>query len=48
MDDEIFSIPLDTTDPEDIAALDRALEEKYKRLKREKAESAPKDEQNSA
>ncbi len=48
MDDDIFAIPLDTTDPKDIAALDRALEEKLEKILREKAEKSSKDEEDSA
>ncbi len=48
MNDDIFAIPLDTTDPKDIEALDRALEEKLKKIRREKAENSSKDEKDSA
>ncbi len=48
MDDDIFAIPLDTTDPKDIEALDRALEEELEKIRREKAEKTLKAEEDSA
>ena len=44
----IFSIPLDTTNPEDIAALDKALDEKLNKLSQKKKENISTGEQHSA
>ena len=44
MNDNYFSVPLDTTNPEDIAALDKALDEKLEKLNQAKSS----DEQHSA
>lgn len=47
MNDNFFSIPLDTTKPEDIAALDKALDEKLNSLAKKKGNNSEK-EQHSA
>ena len=48
MNDNFFSIPLDTTNPEDIAALDKALDEKLNKLSQKKKENISTGEQHSA
>lgn len=48
MNDNFFSVPLDTTNPEDIAALDKALDEKLNKLSQKKKENISTGEQHSA
>lgn len=48
MNDNFFSVPLDTTNPEDIAALDKALDEKLDKLSQKKKENISSGEQHSA
>lgn len=48
MNDNFFSVPLDTTNPEDIAALDKALDEKLNKLSQKKKENISAGKQHSA
>ncbi len=48
MNDNFFSVPLDTTNPEDIAALDKALDEKLNKLSQKKKKNISAGEQHSA
>ena len=48
MNDNFFSVPLDSTGPKDIAALDKALREKYEENLNSKATNSTVDEQHSA
>lgn len=48
MNDNFFSVPLDTTNPEDIAALDKALDDKLNKLSQKKKDNISTGEQHSA
>lgn len=48
MNDKFFSVPLDTTNPEDIAALDKALDEKLNKLSQKKKKNISASEPHSA